>query len=408
MSNLTRMNLVRYGAHASASDFTAAAATLKFLRPSNDVMLEAGYAAIERQYQTGNNENLASLRGLQEVAMPDISIPIEGLSGSGGGNAVSTSSLDTRCSEAIASIWGCTVVDDDGDTTTTGHSGTTIEYGGTPSFAAGAGVMMMGSSGTRQFRVIESVTANDVTIDRPLVSRAGASEEAADSTVTYAGRGFFPDNDNPNHTHLFFRGELPESERLFYGVLGSANITFPFGGIATLNLTGLQCTSWEDAAEAGTSYSAPTTGTEIICADMRLMIGSTLYQAYDFAFDLGVSVAPRSSHGAPNGHWGFVANNKQPSLTCKIRMGTMTAPAEATDALLSTWRGSQSYSSSTFDVSLQVGTEPGSSLGIRITSARPTLQRTTDNGQEILQATFTATESSQQSAIPGCARLFLF
>lgn len=406
MSDLKRFHLLRWGAHSNNTDFTSTPGTLTFVRPTNDPLIRVGYDYIDRTgYQTPNGMNLPDLRGKQSVGLPDVQIELEGLSGGGAGDGTASSSLSHTVAQLLANLCGSSLGTATGDTLNASDAGTgtsVIADGAWPTVPVqGRAWLIEGTtSGKLVARTTDSavsttnVSNDTITIERALTTDTGAADTAAEGTVAYGGRTINLDPDDYNVTHFFLQSELDNSERKFFGCVANWQLLFPRGDVAKVNLTGIQCTSWEDVAESGATYSAPTTGNPIITLDANLWIGSTLYQGFDFAFDAGLAFEPRASDGGPNGHWGFVRTGAKPVLTGKLRHGALTGPAEATDALLSTWRGANDYSADTFDVSLQVGRVAGAAVYIRIPKARLKLEEADEGGQIIYNMTAMASEDT--------------
>jgi len=119
------------------------------------------------------------------------------------------------------------------------------------------------------------------------------------------------------------------------------------------------------------------------------MTGDTVYQAFDFAFDGGNELQPRVSSAGEEGSWGSVVTAKSPTLTCKIRMGTDSAPTALTDSALETLLADDDGG----DLSLQVGRSVGATALLRAAAARlmPDVKRTLHNGKYVAECTFQLT-----------------
>lgn len=413
MSNLTRIQFLQYGKYANGSTWTTTPGSLKFLRPNNNPTFDFNFTYPERDFQNGLNENFAALRGPQAVAVSDVTVPLYGLSGSGAGDGVDSSTLDTSCSEAIEALTGAAATDNEGDTTDaiSPGSGATLTVDavpGSPVSDGGAVLVKSDTSGKYVAREVVSSSGADYTLDRVVTDDDGNSDSPEASSVVYAGRSFYFDNTNSNPDHLYFDVETEGARHRMYGVYGNGALQFPAGQYASMNLTGLQLTKWDNPAKANPTYSAPTQGNEIVIVDSPLWIGNTQYMAFDFAFDFGVTSSPRRNEGADNGHSGFVRVNSMPKLTGKIRYGALTTPDEITEAAMEALRGSSTFSKVTGDLSVQIGREAGACVYIRMPAAQIKFTKEDNNGQRVLGFEATATESPNQSNVPGACRIHLF
>lgn len=404
MSILNRAASLRYGVHSSTSDFTSTPGTLYFVRPRTEVLIEPGsiYEQIPRPYQTDDNEDLPALRGRQDTSMPDLDLVVNGLSGSGAGNGTNTSSLSSVTAPIIGVLAGGTLVEGLGDTFgASPGSGTSFTMDGTASNTGGSGVLILGNtSGKYSARTVTSA-GGSLGVDRALTDDTGSADTPSPSSVCYGGRMYPVDNNAGNNPiHLYLDAETYGVDRYqYFGVYpSSAMITAPSGGAVGLSIGGLRCTSWTSAAGASPSYSAPTTGNEIVVTDCPLHIGSTLYMAYDYEFDFGLQVDLRRSDGGTNGHFGSFVRKRSPSLKFKLRRGAFTAPAEYTRALMETAQGSYPYSTTTYDVMVQLGRLPTACMAIRIPAARLKFTPGDDNGQAIYNVEAISSKSSASSS----------
>lgn len=421
MSELTRIHFLQYGKHSGANDWTTTPGSLKFLRPTNNPIVDTGYEAVERAYQTGNNENLADLRGIQRLSMTDVTCALHGLSGGGAGDGVSTSSLDTCLSEAIECLTGAAPTNNTGDTSdgTQGASNTLTVTGAPGSPISDGGAALIKGANSQKYVAREVVSqATPVadlvyTLDRDITDDDGSADTADASEVVYAARTFVVSNSVENPTHLYFDSETEGGRQKLFGAMASATFDFPAGQSTTMNMSGLQITQWENAAKANPTYSEPTRGNQIIVGDCPFWIKdeggtNTLFQAFDFSLDLGNEVSSRRNEGALNGVSGYVVTNRMPVLTGKIRAGSLLSPDEMTQTEMEAFKGADKFSVTTADISLQMGRDPGAAVMIRMPNARLDFTRADENGQRIYSFTAKATESSNHANVPGALRIHIF
>ena len=414
MSELTRIHFLQYAAYADGSIFTGApAAPLKFLRPSNNPTIDTGFTYPERAFQTGNNENLPALRGQQSLSVSDLSFALYGLSGGGAGVGVSSATLDTCCSELVSCLTGSLPEDNEGDTTDalapgSGNIVTVAAPPGAPVTDGGGMLVKEATSGKYVAREVVALAGADYTVDRDLTDDTGASGAPEAGSDIYAARSFYFDNANENSTHFYFDTETEGSRKKLEGCYSSASIQFPAGQYAGLNLSGIQCTRWVDDIKANPTYIEPDRGDNMVVTDSPFWIGNTQYQAFDFSLDFGIAMSERRNEAADNGTSGFVATNRMPVLSGKIRLGALTGPDEMTDAIMEGFRGAENFSTTTADIALQVGRSAGSCIYIRFPAGQLRLIKEDSNGQRCLGFTCTATESPNQDTIPGACRIHIF
>lgn len=421
MSELTRIHFLQYGKHSAANDWTTTPGSLKFLRPTNNPVIDTGYENVARDYQTGNNENLAALRGIQRLSISDVSAAIHGLSGGGAGDATDSSSLDTCLSEAFECLTGSTATNNAGDTSDgTQGAADTLTVTGAPAspISDGGAVLIKGNSSGKYVArevVSQSTPVADLVyqLDRTITDDSGASDPATASDVVYAARTYVVSNSVENPIHLYFDSETEGGRQKIFGAMSSASLSFPAGGSSVMNMSGIQMTKWENAAKANPTYSEPTRGNQIIVGDCPFWIKdaggtNTLFQAFDFDLDMGNQVASRRNEGGENGVSGYVVSNRMPVLTGKIRAGALVSPDEMTQAEMEAFRGADKFSITTADIGLQMGRDAGAAAYIRMPNARLDFVRADENGQRVYQFTATASESSNQASVPGALRIHIF
>jgi len=411
MSELTRIQFLQYGKYPNGNTWTTVPAPLKFLRPNNNPTINTTFTYPERDYQNGLNENFAALRGPQDLAVSDIGVAFYGLSGGGAGSGVDSSTLDTSCSEMVESLTGSAPTDNEGDTTdgAAPGSGTTVTMGGVPGAPisdGGAMLIKSATSGKYVAREVVSSAGADYTVDRNVTDDSGASDAPEAASVAYAARTFYFNNTDNNPEHLYFDVENEGARKRLYGCFANAGLQFPAGQYASINLAGIQMTKWDDTAKASPTYAAPAQGNEIVITDSPFWIGNTQYQAFDFGFDFGVEFGQRRNDGSDNGTSGFVCTNRRPKLTGKLRYGALTGPAEFTEPAMEALRGANTFSTTTADIALQVGRDPGSCIYIRMPAAQIKFTKEDSNGQRVLGFEAMATESA--GSVPGACRIHIF
>lgn len=413
MSDASFIRHLRFGQHASATDWLTVP-SVAFVEPEEPIIVDPKYLYADRRgVQRGNGEaspHLQIAKRRDGFWSPNPRFALRGLSGSGAGDGVATSSRTQDLSTILEAVVGVKV-EGLGDTfAASPGSGTALTMNGTASQPNGTGVVIMGDAGNKYVaREVVSTSSTTLNIDRALTTDTGAADVPEASSVQYGMRTFHVSQAVRNRTHLAFDAEGENYRRQIVGCLGNLILRFPFGGAASAELVNWMCTEWDDVAEGNPTWATPTRGSVIEGADCPMWFGAgaspTLYMAYDVEIDIGLQIIARRSDGAPNGAWGYVAGVMRPTMSFKLRFGTLTGPDEVPDATLDTLRGE-----GVFDVAFQAGRTPGSILyarapALEITSA----DIVTDDGADVIQVSGLCTDASEvaTAALDACLSIHI-
>lgn len=388
MTTKDRILFAQYGQHSAVdpSTFGSVPGSLKFIQPEGRVLPIADYEYDEHDLQTATGERIPSTQGARLLDVPDITMELRGLSGAGAGDGVSTLSLAHDAAELLESLVGATAADATGDLLDAADagSGTTLKVNsGTTTLAADDAVLFATDAGVANARVVTSISGDpSLTLDRAPTDIFGVATTPTESATAYGARRYSVTPANVDSLHNFLRLEGMDSRRDYFGVLGTGKIMLPPRGLAKLALTGQRCMTWSDPPEESPTYAAATRGSILQNLASMLNIDGVLYQAFGFELDFGVDVQPRTADGGDDGTFGSAVGGRFPTMTFKLRTGTLTTPTEVTDAQLATWRGD-----ATVDLSLQIGSAVGKCLLLRARAARLKAERESDNGQVVLGVT---------------------
>lgn len=349
----------QWGSQSSTSDWTSTP-SLTHATPTNNPLFAPDLNYVNRaDYQQCDGDAIPNVQSGKNVSVPDLSFEIAGLSGSGAGDATAASGLSHGLEPAFT-LLSSSLVSGTGDTTDASDagSGTTLTTDGGSPWALGEIVLVEGTtSGKLCARVIEAKSGSNNTINAALTDDTGSADTPAESSVVYAGKNYYFDGTTPDRTHFYIDAEGDGWRYTYDACFGSGSLAFPTGGLASLNLSNLMCTDWATASPAAPGYTAPTAGSPIPVVDSPCWINGSLYMAYDIELDLGVGFNPRRSDGAPNGHWGGVADVVRPMLNFKLRAGTLSL--ETTEAVMESFRAD-----GTEEVMIQIGRTPGAAMAI--------------------------------------------
>lgn len=395
MSDASNLRFLRYGTHSSTTDWTSMPGSLTFLEPESEVVLDVRPRHVERaSVQRGNGQRVPRKTvGKATDGLPDITLALRGLSGSGAGDGVSTSSLTHDLDGILTALFGVET-EGVGDTLSgTPGTGTTITADGSVSIAEGQGVIFTGdTSGKLIARQASGPSGSTFVIDRDLTDDTGAADNPEASTVVYGMRTYSLSAITPNRTHFAFDFEGDNYRNRFLGCMSSFGMSFTPGEYARLTLNGIRFTDCDDDDEqsvANPTWSTPTRGKLIQCIDMPMWIGATQYISGGLEIDGGLTISPRGQNG-PNGPHGWVVGMVNPVLRWTMWAGTLTAPQEVTDTILATLRNDTPK-----DVSWQVGRELGGICYIRTPALDIVCERGSQDGVEVINCVGTPTDASE-------------
>jgi hypothetical protein len=414
MADVTTEHLLRYAIHDSTSQrLSEPSASKVCVIPAEPTLFRPSpeYTTIDRSGRVlPNGEHVPNARGIFNREIGAVSFEVEGLSAGGAGDGDDASTLSSTVWPIIEQLAGGTD-SGTGDTTdgSDAGSGTSVEADGSVEVNRGSAMLIKGAtSGAYQARMVSQSTGSTYSIERALTDDTGTADTADEDEVLYASRTAYFDNALTERSHIAWFSEHDNNAREYLGCMPSgASLSMGAGEIMLLNLEGIACSKVNTTLTSGAgSYSAPTTGSKIVCAPMILHIGSTRFVASNFGFNFGLR---RMTVGGPGplNVLGYSIGSAQPVLTCRISYGTLTAPQELTQALRESHEGANSYSVNTVDVSLQIGDQPGAAMLIHMPAARATYADAQEDGMHVVDATFTASESGV-SLLPGGASLSIF
>jgi len=394
--------LVSYGLHSSSSDWTTTPSLINVrLAENNHLWPKPEYNKIVRAgVVPDTNDPVPGLRGPPNQVLGDISMEVEGLSGGGAGNDVESSTLSTSLASAYESVFGVAATSSQGDTTdaTDAGSGTTVTMDGSPNATADEWVLVRTTTGgAYQARQAISRASSDLTVCRALTTIVGGADTADEGEVNYGGTYWYVSNAAASHKHQSWKVEhVGGVEGQFNGCFPqSAGWSMAFGEVLRFNMGGMTATEWTKQDAQGGSYSAPTSGDKVVCSPIYVYIGNSLMMASEVGIDLGLQVAPRPAGQAAANMFGHVVTRMAPTISMTLTFGDVTAPQEATNALINTWQGTYANSTYTADVLIQAGDRPGGCAAWRAEAMDFTsVQRVDVNGLEGVTITGTCTEAS--------------
>lgn len=355
MTGQRRVFNLRFGKHASTSDFTSTPGTLHQLSPEGDPGFKpVGRMKLERGGVNAAGRFLSPLAGPNMLGDHQLEQILSGISGNAGG------ALDAAAESEVGAILdvitGTAAVNPSSTATTaTGGSTTSVTVTSGVNISNGVGILFSNGTDTVAREVVSGGGSGTLTIDR---------NSGGTPTGTIIRSSYWTINPAISmHTHGYFAGEGEDYERLFFGCMGTGKITAAMNDYCKL------VTSWKpnnitDSPEDDPTFTAHTTGQAIVAVASTMYLGNTAYTFKDLEIDFGGTIVARQAHNGTHGVHGYAVFDKKPKIRGKFYLGAISALLEHDDSAsspLNTTIGQGTDKSvgaalTTFDVGIQIGT----------------------------------------------------
>lgn len=280
-----------------------------------------------------------------------------------------------------------------GDTTAASPgTGTDLIMDGTPGASAeGKALIIKGAtSGVYNIRMLDDLSTATYTMDRRLKTVDGNNDTPEASEVCYAPGSLIIDNAAQPAYHLAFAVEGEDWRRELYGcVCNGVTFNWPSdGSICTMDL-GYIANDWDWYADQGETFSAPSTGTQIINLDADFMIGETLYHLAEVSISVDIEVQPIQATSGTNGRIGYKVVRKTPKASGKLLQGGTAdgpfVPDDQGGSFEATGAGGVVTTDTKYDVAMQIGRSLGSIVYARFPRAQfSTFKQVEFNGMEAI------------------------
>lgn len=403
MTDVTRLQTLRYALHSSATDFTSTPGTLLPLRITDDgaSFLPRQRTPIERNLRSLSGRRYSHVRGAQDVADVTVATEFRGVASNTGG-AVTDWEAKQEQGYLLASLFGAAAA------ATTGVAPTVAASGHTPSSgilavsglttAAGQVIAFSTSDGLQVGRIASGHGTTTLTLEMPYTGTPTTS-----ATVYRLGV-YTVDDDLTAHTHVFFAAEGENWRRDYFGCAPkSMALTVPDTGLITMSSV-FSPTTWSDVGESNPAHAEPTSGSPLVSDRVRLMIDGVEYLASGVSISYDCATAVRSTVSKTNGRLGGVSATgagKMFKIEGQIYIGDNTGSiGELTDAAAGALLGSSDSAgdvSATVEIGLQIGTEIGSLAYAYLPTADISATVVVTNGFPMLK--FSATGTGATPAI---------
>jgi hypothetical protein len=393
MTDILRLQTLRYALHTNASTFTGTPGSLFPLQITDDgaSFLPRQRTPIERPLKSLGGRRYPHIRGAQDTADVSVVLEMKGVN-SNTGAAVATWETKLEQGYLLQSLFGTAAP------ATTGAAPTIAAAGHTPStgvvaFTAaanvqnGAVIAFATSSGLQIGRVETGggATTTSVTLQHPY---SGTPTNAA---TVYRLAVYDVSDSVTGHIHAFFAAEGEDWRRDYFGCAPmSMNIAVPNTGLVTMSST-FSPTTWSDVAEANPAYADPTAGNPLVNDGAIFRLDGVEFLLRNASITYNCATAMRETSSRTNGKLGGVCgtgDGKSFMIEGELYLGdASTVLPEAIDngsyaagaPQLVSMLGSDVAAgqiSTAREVSLQIGTEIGGCMYALLPSAdfRATMQ----------------------------------
>lgn len=305
MTDISRLQTLRYALHASATTFTGTPGSLFPLQITDEAssFLPRQRTPIDRSLRSLSGRRFPHIRGAQDVGDLTVATEFKGVN-SNTGAAVADWEAKMEQGYLLASLFGAvapatlstaSTVDSTGHTPATGVlqvvSGTNYSVGQVIAFATSSGL---------QIGRIEIKATNVLTLQHPYTGTPTAG-------ATVFRLGVYTVSDSlTSHVHAFFAAEGEDWRRDYFGCAPmSMNIGIPNTGALTMSSV-FSPTSWSDVAEADPVYADPTAGNPIVNDGAYFRLDGVEYLLRNASITYNCATAIRETASKTNGKLGGV------------------------------------------------------------------------------------------------------
>jgi hypothetical protein len=305
MTDISRLQTIRYALHTNATTFTGTPGTLVPLQITDEgsSFLPRQRTPIDRSLRSLSGRRFPHVRGAQDVGDVSVATEFKGVNANTGA-AVTDWEAKMEQGYLLASLFGAvapattstaSTVDTTGHTPATGVlqvvSGTNYAIGQVIAFATSAGL---------QIGRVENKATNVLTLQHPYTG-------APTTGATVFRLGVYTVNDAvTSHVHAFFAAEGEDWRRDYFGCAPmSMNIGIPNTGILTMSSV-FSPTTWADVAEANPAYADPTAGNPIVNDGAYFRLDGVEYLLRNASITYNCATAVRETASKTNGRLGGV------------------------------------------------------------------------------------------------------
>lgn len=377
MTQIVRLQALRYALHADNTTFSGTPGTLVPLQLMDDgaSFLPRQRTPIERPLRSLGGRHFPHVYGTQDVADLVAVCEFKGVNSNSGG-AVSDWEAKMEQGYLLASLFGAVAP------ATSGAAPTVAAAGHTP----GSGILEVVGTTTSNGQVIAFSTDEGMQIGR-ILSGGGTTTltlshkyngTPTTSATVYRLAVYTVDDDLTLHTHAFFTAEGEAWRRDYFGCAPlSMALAMPNTGLVQMTST-FSPTSWSDVAEANTAFAAPTAGEPVVMDAISFIMDDNDYLVSNLSMSMTCGTAMRETASETNGRLGGVCgtgDGKMFTIEGEIEMSEVELASfydRVQDSTVADFTGTEDAAgdiSATREISIMVGTGVGRLLYIHIPEA---------------------------------------
>lgn len=369
-ANVSRILDLKFGKHASVSDWTTAPSTYRTIEPESAGVYPRDTRRLDRKLYSPDNRAFSSVIGPQKLDPFQVVQLFRGVNSNSDGGAFTVATsleqadmLDVIFGTAASNISGAAVtVAAAGHTPGSGIlevSGTTVATGDMILFSVSSGADFIARE------VASGGGTTTLTTDRPW-----SGTPTTGATVVRAARW----NHDPSvhdRVHGGWKAEWEDGLHEFLGCMcESFELSIAEGEIVKMTTSWVP-TSIEPGTDSSLSYSAPTFGAEIVAVNAAFWIGSVEYLVEGLSFRKAAQLRPRRTPAGENGVLGYVVTAEDDVV---IRGRIYAGSNSGSTGEMQYDSGTPSFRDLTEgntarDIALQVGLSAGAAMYLRIPAA---------------------------------------
>ena len=305
MTDISRLQTLRYALHTNATTFTGTPGTLVPLQITDEAssFLPRQRTPIDRSLRSLSGRRFPHVRGAQDVGDLNIATEFKGVNSNAGG-AVADWEAKMEQGYLLASLFGAVAP------ATTLTAPTIAAAGHTPA----TGVVAVVGTNTANGQVVAFATSAGLQIGR---IESGGGTTTLTLQHPYTGTpttgatvyrlGVYTVSDSTtSHVHAFFAAEGEDWRRDYFGCAPmSMSIGIPNTGALTMSSV-FSPTSWADVAEADPVYADPTAGNPIVNDGAYFRLDGVEYLLRNASITYNCATAIRETATKANGRLGGV------------------------------------------------------------------------------------------------------
>lgn len=308
MTNISRLQTLRYALHTNATTFTGTPGTLVPLQITDEAssFLPRARTPIDRSLRSLSGRRFPHVRGAQDVGDVTVASEFKGVN-SNTGAAVADWEAKMEQGYLLASLFGAVAG------ATTGAAPTIAAAGHTP--ASGI-VAFTAAANVQNGTVIAFATASGLQIGR-VETGGGAATTSVTLQHPYTGTPttsatvfrmatYNVSDSITSHVHAFFAAEGEDWRRDYFGCAPmSMNLSVPNTGVLTMSSV-FSPTTWADVAEANPAYADPTAGNPLVNDGAYFRLDGVEYLLRNASITYNCATAMRETASKTNGKLGGV------------------------------------------------------------------------------------------------------